>query len=62
MLKSWGEFQQEAVKFQANVKKRWYLEGLKKLIKEERKSLEQMCAFTLQQLKVKVGWKEFELP
>lgn len=59
MLRSQGEFQQEAVKFQANVKNRWHL-GLKKLIKKERKSLEQMCAFALKMLKVEVGWKEAE--
>ena len=59
MLRSWGEFQKEVFKFQANVKNRWHL-GLMKLIQKESKSLEQMCAFTLQQLKVKVGWEEVE--
>lgn len=54
-------FSREAVKFQANVKNRWHLGVLKKLRKKERKSLEQMCAFTLQQLKVKVSWNEVEV-
>ena len=54
-------FSREAVKFQANVKNRWHLGVLKKLIKKVSKPLEQMCAFTLQQLKVKVGWNEVEI-
>lgn len=54
-------FSMEAVTFQANVKNRWHLEVLKKLIKKVSKPLEQMCAFTLQQLKVEVGWNEVEI-
>lgn len=54
-------FSKEAVKFEANVKHRWHLEVLKKLITKVSKPLEQMCAFTLQQLKVKLGWNEVEI-